>query len=62
MKKKFNIYQMAIIGVIAAVICVLGPLSIPIGVVPISFTNLAIYFALYALGMKKGTFSYLIYM
>ena len=62
MEKKSNIHQMAIIGVMAAVICVLGPLSIPIGVVPISFTNLAIYFALYTLGMKKGTISYIIYL
>lgn len=62
MNKKSNVYQMSIIGVMAAVICILGPLSIPIGVVPISFTNLAIYFALYTLGMKKGTVSYIIYM
>ncbi|HEX2925234.1 MAG TPA: biotin transporter BioY [Ruminiclostridium sp.] len=62
MKKRSNISQMAIIGVIAAVICILGPLSIPIGVVPVSFTNLAIYFALYTLGMKKGTVSYIVYM
>ncbi len=62
MKKKSNAYQMAITGVMAAVICILGPLSIPIGVVPISFTNLAIYFALYILGMKKGATSYIIYM
>jgi biotin transport system substrate-specific component len=62
MNKKSNIYQMAIIAVMAAVICILGPLSIPIGLVPISFTNLAIYFVLYTLGMKKGTFSYIIYM
>lgn len=62
MKKKSNVYQMTIIGVMAAVICILGPLSIPIGVVPISFTNLAIYFVLYTLGMKKGTMSYIIYM
>lgn len=62
MKNKSNVYQMTIIGVMAAVMCILGPLSIPIGVVPISFTNLAIYLVLYTLGMKKGTFSYLIYM
>jgi biotin transport system substrate-specific component len=31
-------------------------------VVPISFTNQAIYFALYALGMKKGTMSLIIYI
>ncbi|HWT26720.1 MAG TPA: biotin transporter BioY [Mobilitalea sp.] len=62
MNKKSNVYQLAIIGVMAAVICILGPLSIPIGVVPISFTNLAIYIAIYVLGMKKGTVSYFIYM
>lgn len=62
MEKKSNVYQMTVIGLMAAVICILGPLSIPIGVVPISFTNLAIYFVLYTLGMKKGTISYIIYM
>jgi biotin transport system substrate-specific component len=62
MEKKSNIYQMANIGLMAAVICILGPLSIPIGVVPISFTNLAIYIVLYAIGMKKGSVSYIIYM
>lgn len=62
MENRSKIYKMSFIGVMAAVICILGPLSIPIGVVPISFTNLAIYLALYILGMKKGTISYLIYM
>lgn len=62
MKKKSKIFEMSITGVMAAVICILGPLSIPIGLVPISFTNLAIYFSLYTLGMKRGTISYLIYM
>ncbi len=62
MENKINIRQISIIGVITAVICILGPLSIPIGVVPISFTNLAIYFALYTLGMRKGTLSYIVYM
>ena len=62
MKNKLTVQQMALIGVMAAVTCVLGPLSIPIGVVPISFTNLAVYFAIYALGWKKGTISYLVYL
>lgn len=60
--KTIDIQQIAVIGVMAAVICVLGPFSIPIGIVPISVTSLAIYFALYALGWKKGTVSYLIYL
>ncbi|HZJ99835.1 MAG TPA: biotin transporter BioY [Tissierellaceae bacterium] len=59
---KSKIYEMTIIGVVAAVICILGPLSIPIGLIPISFTNLAIYISLYTLGMKKGTLSSIIYL
>lgn len=59
---KSKTYQMAGIGIMAALICVLGPLSLPIGPVPISLTNLAIYITLYAVGMKKGTISYFIYL
>ena len=62
MQKKMSIHHMAIIAVMAAVISILGPLSIPIGVVPISFTNLAIYLSLYVIGMEKGTISYIIYL
>lgn len=62
MKSKLSVAQLAEIGVMTAVICILGPLSVPIGVVPISFTNLAIYIAVYALGCRKGTISYLIYL
>lgn len=62
MKNKSKVYQMAIIGVLTAVICILGPLSIPIGLVPISFTTLAIFIALYVLGMKKGTLSTILYI
>lgn len=61
-EKKFSITQTAVIGVMTAVICILAPFSLPIGPVPISFTNLAIYVALYVLGMKRGTVSYLIYL
>lgn len=59
---KSRVYDMTIIGLMAAVICILGPLSLPIGLVPISFTNLAIYITLYTLGMKKGTLSVIIYL
>lgn len=51
-----------LIAVMAAVICVLGPLSIPIGPVPVSLTNFAIYITLYVLGTRDGTIAYLIYM
>ena len=60
----FTTKRMALIGVMTAITCILGPLSIPLpfSPVPISFTNLAIYLAAYVLGMKACTISYLIYM
>lgn len=61
-KKSLSIQQLAVIGVMTAVTCILAPLSIPIGPVPISFTNLAIYISLYVLGVKLGTLSYVVYL
>ena len=63
-KPYFTTKRMALIGVMTAVTCILGPFSIPLpfSPVPISFTNLAIYLAAYVLGMKACTVSYLIYM
>ncbi len=56
--------SMVITALMAAVICVLGPLSltIPISPVPISLVNLAIYFSCYILGMKLGTVSVILYL
>ena len=56
--------SMVIIALMAAVICVLGPLSIsiPVSPVPISLANLAILFTVYVLGMKRGTISCLLYL
>lgn len=61
-KPGFTTRQLAVIGVMTAVTCILAPLSLPIGPVPISLTNLAIYFALYVLGVKFGCISYLVYL
>lgn len=60
--KKRKTYMMVITAMMTAVTCVLAPLSIPIGLVPISFTNLAIYLSLYLLGWKMGTVSYIVYI
>ena len=61
---KSNVSKITLIGVMTAITCILGPLSIPLPVtlVPISLTNLAIYFSIYVIGMKSGTLSYLIYL
>lgn len=58
----FSTRQLAVVGVMTAATCVLAPFSLPIGPVPISLTNLAIYFSLYTLGVKFGSLSYLIYL
>lgn len=63
-RRAFTTRQMTLSAIMAAVICILGPLSIPIPVspVPITLTNLAIYFTVCILGWKLGTVSYLIYL
>lgn len=61
-KSGFSVRQLAIIGVMTAVTCILAPFSIPIGPIPISLTNIVIYFSLYILGTKDGTISYLVYL
>lgn len=55
-------YMLTVTALMTAVTCVLAPMSVPIGPVPISLTNLAIYFALYLLGWKMGTVSYIVYL
>lgn len=60
--QKINTRQLTLVGVMAAVTCILGPLSLPIGVIPISLTNLVIYFAVYVLGRKRATLSYIVYL
>lgn len=62
MREKIRTSTITMIALMTAVTCVLGPLSIPIGPVPISFTNLAIYLTVILLGLKMGTVSYLIYL
>lgn len=61
-KSKLTIYQMSTMALMDALFCILGPMSIPIGAVPISFTNFVVYLAVYLLGTKLGTLSYLIYL
>lgn len=48
-----SVKTMTMCAIMAALMCILGPMSIPIGAVPISFTNLVIYLTVYLLGEKK---------
>lgn len=49
--------NLTVIGLMTAVLCILGPLSlvIPISPVPISLTNFAICLSAILLGMRRGT-------
>ena len=62
--QKTRTKQMVLIALMTAVTCVLGPLSIPLpfSPVPISLTNFAIFLAIFVLGMKSGTISFIIYL
>ena len=60
--KKLTIYQMATCAIMAALMCILGPLSIPIGPVPVSLTNLVVLLAAVLLGAKLSTVSAVVYI
>lgn len=50
------------IALMASIISLLGPLTVPIGPIPLSLASLAIYLSLYVIGKKEGTISLLIYI
>ena len=60
--KKLTTYQMAVTALMAAALCVLGPLSVPIGAVPISLSNFVICLTVWLLGPKFGTLSVAVYL
>ncbi len=62
MQNKSTIYQLTTCAIMTALMCILGPMSIPIGPIPVSFTNFVIFLAVYLLGTKGATISYLIYL
>ncbi len=55
--------ELALIGLMTAVTCILSPIALPIpfSPVPVTFGNLALFLAVYVLGMKNGFISYVIY-
>lgn len=56
--------ESALVGLMAAVLCILGPLAVPLpfSPVPVSVTNMVLYIIIYVLGMHRGCVSYLIYL
>ena len=58
----FSVKTISYCALSAAVMCILGPMSIPVGTIPVSFTNLVIYTSLFITGKRKTTLSVIIYI
>lgn len=61
-KPLFTVRELVFTAICAALICVLGPISAPIGSIPISLGTFAIYFTAALLGGKRGTFAVIVYI
>lgn len=60
---KLSVRNMAFIAVMAALICVAAPFSVPLpGYIPISLATFAVYLAGGVLGWKKGAAAVLVYI
>ena len=59
---KLSVRELVFCGVFTAVLCVLAPLSVPVGPVPISLATFAVMLAGTILGKKLGVISVLIYL
>ena len=62
MKMSNKTKQMTMCAIMAALMCILGPLSVPIGPIPISLTNLVIYLTVFLLGTRATAVSYVVYL
>lgn len=62
MKNKSTLYQLTACALMAALMCVLGPMSVPIGPIPVTLTNLVIYLTVWLLGMKGASISTIVYL
>ncbi|MFV0465725.1 MAG: biotin transporter BioY [Lachnospiraceae bacterium] len=60
-KFSLSIRQIATVSIFTALLCVLAPMSLPIGPVPVTLTNLVLYISVYVLGTRLSLYSYLIY-
>ena len=57
-----NIQNLTLTALMAAILCIAGPIVIPIGMVPMSFANMAIYLTILLLDKKKAIISVILYL
>lgn len=60
--RRSRIQALTLTALMTAVTCVLAPFSLSIGPVPISLTNLVIFFSVYLLGWKRAAMSTAAYL
>jgi biotin transport system substrate-specific component len=61
-KSSFKTYYLALIGIMAAVLSVIGPFAIPVGPIAITLGTFGVILSGYVLGPKYGTLSVVIYI
>ena len=59
---KNSIQNLTLTALMAAVLCIVGPIVLPIGMVPMSFANMAIYLTIILLDKKQAVISTAIYL
>ena len=62
--KQQKSYQMVLIGLMTAILCILSPISlaIPFSPIPISLSTFIIYFMVIVLGMRRSLISMILYI
>lgn len=60
--KHHSYYTLTVSGLVAALLCVLGPLTVPIGPIPVSLMTLALYVTSYVLGPRESLTSLAVYL
>ncbi len=62
MSRSFKPAQLTAAALMAAVLCILGPLTVPIGPVPVSLCTLGLYLSLYAVAWPLPVLSCAVYL
>lgn len=57
-----KVKDMTLTAVMAALVCIAGPLTVPAGPIPLSLATLAVYLAGAVLGKKRGTLAVALYL
>ena len=62
MKRKYNINSMLQCSLFAALLCVLSPMTLPVGVVPVSLGIFAVIMCASVLDVKKSLVAVVLYI